>query len=88
MDKGFSQKYRNVLVVRFSALGDVAMTVPVLYSVCRANPSTRFIIVTQQVASTLFINTPDNLVVLGIHTKVKYHGNFGILKKKNYLIYT
>lgn len=88
MDKGFSQKYRNVLVVRFSALGDVAMTVPVLYSVCRANPSTRFIIVTQQVASTLFINTPDNLVVLGVDTKVKYHGIGGMLKLKNDLIDT
>ena len=31
---------RNVLVMRFSALGDVAMTIPVVYSVCRSNPAT------------------------------------------------
>ena len=42
--------FKNVLIARFSALGDVAMTVPVVYSVCRANPSTRFIMITQPVA--------------------------------------
>ena len=30
--------YRHVAVFRFSALGDVAMTVPVVYEVCRAYP--------------------------------------------------
>lgn len=28
--------YRKVLIIRLSALGDVAMTIPVVYSVCRA----------------------------------------------------
>ena len=26
--------YRKVLIIRLSALGDVAMTIPVVYSVC------------------------------------------------------
>ena len=81
-------RYKNVLVARFSALGDVAMTIPVVYSVCRANPATRFVMITQPVASTLFINAPSNLVVLGIDTKVKYHGIAGLLKLKNELIST
>ena len=80
-----SEKYRNVLVARFSALGDVAMTIPVIYSVCKNNPCTRFIMVTQKVASTLFINTPDNLVVLGIDTKVQYHGIKGMVKLRKEL---
>ena len=38
---------RNLLVARFSALGDVAMTIPVVYSACRCNPDTRFIFINQ-----------------------------------------
>ncbi len=81
-----SNKYHNVLIARFSALGDVAMTIPVVYSVCIGNPGTRFIIITQKVASTLFINTPKNLVVLGIDTKTDYHGVKGMYKLKRELV--
>ena len=73
-------KYKEVLIARFSALGDVAMTVPVVYSVCTAYPDTRFIMITQQVASSLFINAPSNLVVIGVDVKVKYHGVKGMCK--------
>ena len=38
---------RNVLVMRLSVLGNVAMTIPVLYPVCKANPDTRFIMLTK-----------------------------------------
>ncbi|MEG1765766.1 MAG: glycosyltransferase family 9 protein [Muribaculaceae bacterium] len=72
------ENFKNVLIARFSALGDVAMTIPVVYSVCRANPETRFIMITQIVSSTLFINMPSNLVVLGVDIKDKYHGLHGL----------
>lgn len=49
---------RNLLVARFSALGDVAMTIPVVYSACRCNPDTRFIFITKPVQESLFINPP------------------------------
>ena len=52
--------YRKVLIIRLSALGDVAMTIPVVYSVCRAYPETTFVMLTQKVASQLFINAPRN----------------------------
>ena len=81
-----SDKYRNVLVARFSALGDVAMTIPVVYSVCVGNPDTRFIMITQKVASTLFINTPPNLVVIGVDTKTDYHGVRGMFRLKSELV--
>jgi ADP-heptose:LPS heptosyltransferase len=64
---------RNILVARFSALGDVAMTVPVIYSACRNNPSTRFIFLTKKGQETIFINAPENLVVIGVDTKKEYH---------------
>ena len=78
MDK--HPKYRNVLIARFSALGDVAMTVPVVYSACRAFPQTRFVMITLQVASSLFVIPPENLVIIGVVVLVKYHGPKGLLK--------
>ena len=74
------ERYRNVLIARFSALGDVAMTVPVVYSVCAAHPNTRFIMITQQVAYTLFVNKPSNLEVIGVDVKGKYHGIKGLYR--------
>lgn len=38
----------NVLVARFSALGDVCMAIPVVYGVCRANPDVRVVFVTNR----------------------------------------
>lgn len=78
-------RYKNVLIARFSALGDVAMTVPVVYSVCAAHPDTHFVMITQQIASTLFVNAPTNLEVLGIDVKGKYHGTKGIFQLYNEL---
>lgn len=66
-----------VLITRFSALGDVAMTIPVVYSVCTAHPEVHFVMVTQQVASTLFINAPKNLTAIGADVKDTYAGLLG-----------
>ena len=74
------ERYRNVMIARFSALGDVAMTVPVVYSVCDAHPRTHFIMITQAVASTLFVNKPSNLEVVGLDMRNKYHGVNGLYK--------
>ena len=63
---------KNLLVARFSALGDVAMTIPVVYSACRCNPDTRFVFITKPAQQGLFVNPPENLVVLGIDVKEKY----------------
>ena len=71
---------RNVLVVRLSALGDVAMTIPVLYPVCRANPDTRFIMLTKKWPASMFHDRPDNLMVVGIDVKAEYKGFFGLMK--------
>lgn len=59
---------RKVLVVRFSALGDVAMAVPVMYDVCGSNPDVEFTMLTRGHASSLFLNPPPNLTVKGINT--------------------
>ena len=71
---------RNVLVIRFSALGDVAITIPVLYSVCHAHPDTRFVMVTRQWSANLFIDRPANLVVRGVDVTNDYSGPWGMMR--------
>ena len=63
--------------MRLSALGDVAMTIPVLYPVCKANPGTRFIMLTKKWPASMFHDRPANLMVVGIDTK-DYKGVFGL----------
>lgn len=57
------QGEKCVLVCRFSALGDVAMTLPPLYDACRQNPDCQFIFLTKPHPAELFINPPENLEI-------------------------
>lgn len=53
----------HVLVFRLSALGDVAMTIPAIYSVARTYPSTTFHVVTTAFCAQLFVNAPQNVLL-------------------------
>lgn len=68
---------KSVLVARFSALGDVAMTVPVLYSACRCYPDVRFVFVTRKSMTSIFVNHPANLSVVGVNLE-DYKGITGL----------
>ncbi|MDE6555880.1 MAG: glycosyltransferase family 9 protein [Duncaniella sp.] len=68
-----------MLIIRFSALGDVAMTLPVIYSVASAYPEVEFYVATRPLFSRLFINPPANLMVIPIDIKDKYQGAKGVL---------
>lgn len=68
----------NVLVLRFSAIGDVAMTVPSLYGACHAHPDVRFVFVTRSSMVSIFLNAPSNLVVVGVDLKRQYRGLGGM----------
>ncbi len=72
--------YRKVLIVRLSALGDVAMTIPVVYSVCRAYPDTTFVMLTQKVATQLFVQAPANLQVVVADVKGRHKGIAGLYR--------
>lgn len=52
---------KKVLILRLSALGDVAMTLPVIYSVARQFPDVEFTLLTRPFFRRLFINAPSNL---------------------------
>ena len=70
----------KVLIIRLSSLGDVAMTVPVIYSAARSNPEDSFTLVTQAFLIPIFMNRPSNLEVIGINTKGAEKGLKGLLR--------
>lgn len=69
----------SILITRLSALGDVAMTIPVVYSVCKSNPERTFVMVTKKAASKLFVNPPTNLIVKAVDFEL-YKGVGGLWK--------
>ncbi|MBQ7691515.1 MAG: glycosyltransferase family 9 protein [Muribaculaceae bacterium] len=69
-----------VLVTRFSALGDVAMAIPVLYDACRANPGVRFVFASRPWAAALAQQPPSNLTVVPVDLKKEYNGLWGMVR--------
>lgn len=59
----------NYLIIRLSAIGDVAMTIPVIYSVAKKNPADSFTVLTQGFLEPLFINRPLNVEVVTVDLK-------------------
>ena len=59
------QKDKPLLVYRFSALGDIAMTIPVLRSFFKSDPDQKIIFVSRNYAKPLF-DEFDNLEFIGV----------------------
>ncbi|MDR3266074.1 MAG: glycosyltransferase family 9 protein, partial [Tannerella sp.] len=57
----------KVLIIRFSAIGDVAMTIPIIYSAAKANPKDSFTVLTQTFLMPLFMNLPENVTIMGVN---------------------
>ena len=53
----------NILIIRLSALGDVAMTIPAIYSVAESYPMYRFHVLTTAFCSKIFIAPPTNVIL-------------------------
>lgn len=70
---------KTVLITRFSAVGDVAMTIPLLYSLSEAYPRHRFIFVSRERFGQFFINKPENLDFIGINP-TEYKGLPGLYR--------
>ena len=47
MEKYDNKVLKTVLITHFSALGDVAMAIPIVYPVCVANPKVNFVLATR-----------------------------------------
>ena len=79
MDRRSDIQGKTVLITRFSAVGDVAMTIPLLYSLSETYPLHRFVFVSRERFGQFFINKPKNLDFIGINPD-SYKGPHGLYK--------
>lgn len=71
-------KHDHILIIRFSALGDVAMTVPVVYSLAQQYPELRITMLSRPFARPLFENLAPNVNFMEADIKGEYHGVKGL----------
>ena len=74
---------KNILVIRFSALGDTAMLLPVLYGAALEQPDCTFTLLTSHRNAELVTNSaPSNLHIWGVNLK-NYKGVRGLRRLYN-----
>lgn len=74
----------RLLITRFSAIGDVAMTVPVVHSLASQHPEMRITMLTKKGMKPFFDWMPANVEVIGVDVN-KYDGVVGLEKLFNEL---
>ncbi|MDR2384528.1 MAG: glycosyltransferase family 9 protein [Tannerella sp.] len=70
----------KILTIRFSAIGDVAMTIPIIYSVAKAYPEDLFTVLTQTFLTPVFMNRPSNVNITGADIANAEKSFWGILR--------
>ena len=71
-------KKEHILVIRFSAMGDVAMVVPVVYSLAQQYPHVRITVLSRTFARPLFEDLAPNVNFMAADLKKEYHGIKGL----------
>ena len=71
-------KKEHILVIRFSALGDVAMAVPVVWALATQYPDIRITVLSKGFARTLFDDLAPNVNFMEADLKTEYHGVRGL----------
>lgn len=71
-------KREHILIIRFSALGDVAMAVPVVYSLAMTYPHVRITVLSRAYARTFFEDLAPNVNFMEADLKIEYHGIRGL----------
>ncbi len=71
-------KSDHILIIRFSALGDVAMTVPVVYSLAKQYPHLRITVLSRPFARPFYENLAPNVGLMEADIKDEYHGVKGL----------
>lgn len=69
----------KLLVIRFSAFGDVAMTIPVIDSLARQYPDVEITVLTQPFVAPLFVHLPSNVRFQGVKL-ANYKGVSGLYR--------
>ncbi len=71
-------KTEHILIMRFSAMGDVAMTVPVVYSLAKQYPTVRITVLSRPFARPFFENLAPNVGFMEADIKGEYKGIKGL----------
>ena len=69
---------KKLLVIRFSALGDIAMTVPVIYDLAMQYPDLEITMVSREMARPLFEKLPQNVHFFCADLKGRHKSLFGL----------
>ena len=69
---------KKLLVIRFSALGDIAMSVPVVYDLATQYPDLEITMLSREMARPLFERMPNNVHFLAADLKGRHKGLFGL----------
>lgn len=75
----------RILIIRFSALGDVAMTIPVVHSLAVQYPQLEITVLSRAVWQPLFQGLPANVSFIGADLTGKHKGLWGCRRNENYL---
>jgi len=70
---------KHILVIRLSAMGDVAMTVPVIRALTQQHPEVKITVLTRAFFAPFFRDL-NNVTVYPIDLKGKHKGVFGLFK--------
>ena len=68
----------KILVIRFSAIGDVAMTIPVIYSLATQYPQHQIMVLSRDTLAPLFEGLPDNVLFRGVDLRGEHSGLMGL----------
>ena len=71
---------KRLLVFRFSAMGDVAMTVPILYSLVKQYPELQITIVSRAAFQPFFEQLPENISFVAADLYGKHKGIRGLYR--------
>ena len=74
-----SKPTQHIAVIRLSAMGDVAMTVPVIRAFIQQNPRIKITVVSRPFFKPFFDGIP-NVAFFAVDVKGRYKGFFGLLK--------
>ena len=78
-NNSISKKKEHLLVIRLSAMGDVAMTIPVLKALKNAYPQLKITVLTRAFFTPIFSQL-SNVTVFEADVKEKHKGFFGLRK--------
>ncbi len=71
-------KTEHILIIRFSTIGDVAMSVPVIYSLAKQYPHIRITVLSRPFAKSFFENLAPNVGFMEADIKKEYKGVKGL----------